>query len=473
MKGLKPQSLYFQLLLFLGLPLLLLWGLSAFNSYVSALQAATQAYDRTLLSSARTVSERLEVRKGKLEVNVPWVVLDSFELNMNDRLYYKVVDPAGRVISGYDDLPAMPPSTSRTTLYPALAWFYHTQYRGEAIRVARLLQPVNEGGIVGMAEIYVAETLQSRRYLAGQLLFSSWVSQGLLVLLTLILTGWLLRRVLTPMRQLSTLMVRREPGLLTPLPELLPWSETRLLIVAFNRYLNRLRGLIARQERFSADASHQLKTPLAVLKTQASVALASDSPAQWHESLRAMSTTIDNTILLTERLLQLSAVKRREQNERQFVPVNLFDVVQQSCFTRLAEARSKAIDLGYEGEQQALWVEGDALLLGELCGNLLDNALKYTPTGGMVTASLVRDGEAVVLTVEDSGPGIESEQVHQALQPFHRLDNVGNVAGAGIGLALVNDIARLHRSMPQLARSDTLGGLRVQLRLLLTLPPQS
>ncbi|MGM1297167.1 sensor histidine kinase N-terminal domain-containing protein, partial [Enterobacter hormaechei] len=105
MKWVKPQSLYLQLLLFLGLPLLLLWGLSAFNSYVSALQAATQAYDRTLLSSARTVSERLVVHNGKLQVNVPWVVLDSFELNMNDRLYYKVVDPDGRTISGYDDLP--------------------------------------------------------------------------------------------------------------------------------------------------------------------------------------------------------------------------------------------------------------------------------------------------------------------------------------------------------------------------------
>lgn len=108
MKWVKPQSLYLQLLLFLGLPLLLLWGLSAFNSYVSALQAATQAYDRTLLSSARTVSERLVVHNGKLQVNVPWVVLDSFELNMNDRLYYKVVDPDGRTISGYDDLPNMP-----------------------------------------------------------------------------------------------------------------------------------------------------------------------------------------------------------------------------------------------------------------------------------------------------------------------------------------------------------------------------
>lgn len=466
MKWRKPQSLYSQLLLFLGLPLLLLWGLSAFNSYVSALQAATQAYDRTLLSSARTISERLEVRNGRLDVNVPWVVLDSFELNMNDRLYYKVVSPTGRVISGYDDLPAMPPPTSRTTLYPALAWFYHTQYRGQAIRVAKLLQPVNEGGISGMAEIYVAETLQSRRYLAHQLLFSSLTTQGLLVLLTLILAGWLLRRVLRPMRQLSGIMVRREPGLLTPLPELLPWSETRLLIVAFNRYLERLRGLLARQERFSADASHQLKTPLAILKTQVSVALTSDKPQEWRESLQGMSVTLDNTILLTERLLQLATVKRKEQGDRQFSPVDLHAIVQESCFTRLAQARSKRIDLGYEGEQTAVWVAGDALLLGELCANLLDNALKYTPVSGMVTVTLSREGEAVMLDVEDSGPGIEEGQLNQALQPFQRLDNVSDVAGAGLGLALVNDITRLHRSHPQLSRSEALGGLRVRVRLL-------
>ncbi len=106
------------------------------------------------------------------------------------------------------------------------------------------------------------------------------------------------------------------------------------------------------------------------------------------------------------------------------------------------------------------------MLLGELCGNLLDNALKYTPAQGVVTARLMCEGEAVVLVVEDSGPGIDAQQVHQALQPFHRLDNVGNVPGAGIGLALVNDIARLHRTHPQLSRSDTLGGLSVRVRFL-------
>ncbi len=224
--------------------------------------------------------------------------------------------------------------------------------------MAKLLQPINEDNVVGMAEIYVAETLQSRRYLASQLLFSSWVSQGLLVLLTLILTAWLLRRVLRPMRQLSSLMVRREPGLLSPLPELLPWSETRLLIVAFNRYIDRLRGVLSRQERFNADASHQLKTPLAVLKTQVSVALTRDDPALWQESLRAMNVTLDNTIVLTERLLQLSAVKRKEQG-RQFIPVDLVQVVQNCCFSRLAQARSKAIDLGYDGELQPTIIEGD------------------------------------------------------------------------------------------------------------------
>ena len=465
MRWVKPQSLYLQLLLFLGLPLLLLWGLSAFNSYVSALQAATQAYDRTLLSSARTISERLEVHDGRLGVNVPWVVLDSFELNMNDRLYYKVVDPDGRVISGYDDLPRMPPATSRTTLYPALAWFYHTEYRGQAIRVARLLQPVNEGNIVGMAEIYVAETLQSRRYLASQLLFSSWVSQGLLVLLTLVLTAWLLRRVLRPMRQLSSLMVRRDPGLLAPLPELLPWSETRLLIVAFNRYIDRLRGVLSRQERFNADASHQLKTPLAVLKTQVSVALMRQDPALWQESLRAMNATLDDTIVLTER--QLSAVKRKEQGEGQFAPVDLVQVVQNCCFSRLAQARSKAIDLGYDGLQQPVMIEGDDVLLGELCANLLENAIKYTPAEGTVTVFLRTDQGAVELSVEDSGPGIEEDQIQQAMLPFHRLDNVGDAAGSGIGLALAADIARLHRSPLQLTRSETLGGLSVKMRFLL------
>lgn len=465
MQTIKPQSLFGQLLLFLGLPLFILWGFSAVSSYLSAMNAATQAYDRTLLASTRTVAEQLVVNDGKLVVDVPWVVLDSFERNMNDRLYYKVTDTQGKVISGYDDLPDMPENTPGTELYPALAWFYNATYRGQELRVARLLQPVNEGGVNGMAQIIVAETVQSRYYLAVRLLASATLTQGGLVLLTLTLAWLLLRRVLKPMRQLSVQMVRRDPGDLTPLPDLLPWSETRLLIVSFNRYIESLRGVLARQSRFSADASHQLRTPLTVLKTQAAVALSSPDPMQWRESLVAMQTTLDSTIHLTERLLQLSRLSRLDQTERQAMElVDLVKIAQACCFSSMAQARSKNIDLGYEGLDE-VWIIGEPVLLAEMCINLLDNALKYTPENGVVTIRVTRDETQFAwLEIEDSGPGIESGLVRHALMPFHRLDNCAAQSGAGIGLALVNDIARYHRTRPELLRAES-GGLLVKIKL--------
>lgn len=354
------------------------------------MSAATLAYDRTLLASARTVAERLVVREGKLAVDVPYVVLDSFERNMNDQLYYEVISPQGKSISGYDDLPSLPPHIPRSTLYPALVHFYDAEYLGRPIRVAALFQPVNESGVSGMATILVAETT-GRAVTARQMMIAALLSQGTVVVLTLILAFALLKRVLKPMRKLSGIMLRRDPGELTPLPRVLPWSEMQPLLVAFNRYIERLRLMVARQERFSADASHQLRTPLAVLKTQVGVALASDRPQQWRESLQAMSATLDNTVALTDRLLYLSRLKASEhQAERKLQPVNLAQVLRDACFSRLPQARSKQIDLGFEGEA-ACQVAGEPLLLAELCANLLDNALKYTPRQGVVTARLTQE----------------------------------------------------------------------------------
>ncbi|EFE95549.1 sensor histidine kinase [Serratia odorifera] len=461
-----PRSLFNQLLLFFGLPLMVLGGISIYTHYFSAMSAATLAYDRTLLASARTVAERLIVRGGRLEVDVPYVVLDSFERNMNDQLYYEVISPEGISISGYDDLPLPPKNIPRSNLYPALVHFYDASYYGRPIRVAALYQPINESGVMGMAVILVAETLESRKYLARQMMLAALASQGTVVVLTLLLAFVLLKKLLKPLRKLSSLMMRRDPGELTPLPMVLPWSEMQPLLLAFNRYIERLRVMVARQERFSADASHQLRTPLAVLKTQVGVALASDRPEQWRESLLAMSTTLDNTVALTDRLLHLSRLKAHEHSaERRLQPVDLAQLLRDACFSRLPQARSKQIDLGYEG-LAACWINGEALLLTEMCANLLDNALKYTPRNGVVTARVLCDQGAgdCLLEIEDSGPGIAQEDALQALLPFHRLDNVGSQPGAGLGLALVKDILAYHGTRPQLLPSSELGGLLVRVR---------
>lgn len=457
-----PRSLFHQLVLFFGLPLLVLGGISIYTHYFSAMSAATLAYDRTLLASARTVAERLVVRNQRLEIDVPYVVLDSFERNMNDRLYYQVLSPEGESISGYNDLPQLPPYIPRSDLYPALVHFYDADYRGQPIRVAALFQPISEAGVEGMATILVAETLASRRYLAQQMLLAALLSQGTVVVLTLILAYVLLKALLKPLRKLSRIMLRRDPGELTALPMVLPWSEMRPLLSAFNRYIERLRLMVARQGRFSADASHQLRTPLTVLKTQVSVALASDRPEQWRESLEGMRVTLDSTIALTDRLLQLSRLKAHEHHtERKLQSVDLAKVLQDACYSRLPQARSKQIDLGYEGAGEC-WVSGEALLLAELCANLLDNALKYTPREGMVTARLTVIAEQGRLEIDDSGPGIAQEQTQAALQPFHRLDNVGAQPGAGLGLALVKDITAYHGTQLELLSSPTLGGLLVR-----------
>ncbi|MGK3141444.1 sensor histidine kinase [Pantoea sp. C2G6] len=449
------HSLRGELLAWLGLPLLLLWALSVYTHYQSGLAAANQAYDRSLLASARTVAERLVVRQQHLEVDVPWVVLDSFERNMNDQLFYQVISPQGKTLSGYDDLPPIPPASKMSDAYPALVHFYDGRYRQHRIRVAALWQPVSEAGVEGMALILVAETVNSRQEFARGLMRTALISQSGLVLMTLLLASLMLRRVLRPLRRLSRIVLQRDGGELTPLPSL-PWSELQPLIVAFNRYLERLRGLLARQDRFSADAAHQLRTPLTILKTQVGVALNSERPEQWQESLHGMRHTLDETILLTDRLLQLARIKARHGEDKPMARVDLAAIVREACLSRYTAARTRQIDLGYEGDESSQ-VIGDGLLLGELCANLLDNAIKYTPHHGVVTARVT----AGKLEIEDSGPGIDEAGQLKALQPFQRLDNVGMQPGAGIGLALVQDISLWHGASMQLDRSPQLGGLRV------------
>ncbi len=198
------------------------------------------------------------------------------------------------------------------------------------------------------------------------------------------------------------------------------------------------------------------------------MALASPDPAQWRESLQAMSTTLDQTIDLTERLLQLATLRRAEPGEtRALDVVDLVAAARESCFSRLPQARSKPVDLGYEGEEGPVWVAAEPLLLAELCANLLDNALKYTPAGGVVTVRVCVEAGEARLEVEDSGPGIDAAQRDQALTPFRRLDNASTHPGAGLGLALVNDIARWHRTRAELLKGEQLGGLLVRVRLLL------
>ena len=465
MKVKAPGSLRNQLLRWLILPLIGLVALNAVSLYRDALEAADTAYDRSLLSSTRALAERVSVRDGKVVADVPYVALDSFETDTLGRIYYKVTGPQGETVSGYDDLPPVPKNVPRSDLYPALVRFYHSDYNGEPVRIAALLQPVYDESMRGIALIQVGETLDARRALSRRILVNTLLRQALMVLAVATLVWFAVRLVLRPLMRLKNEVETRALSDLSDVDQALVHKEVRPLVAAMNAAMGRMQGLIASQRRFIADASHQLRTPLAVLKTQAELALREDDPAAMRAIVRSIAGTTDSAIHLANRLLTMARIEHG--GGAQGAPVSLAAVAHQVGLELALPAVQKGIDLALDTEPGAdTTVIGQELLLHELVSNLADNAIRYTPPGGSVQLRLRRENGGVLLEVLDSGPGIAPAEREKVLTPFYRVQSAleANPGGTGLGLAIVRDIAALHGAALTLDTAQDGRGLKVAVR---------
>jgi two-component system sensor histidine kinase TctE len=476
MKALKALgSLRGQLLRWLLLPLVVLEIVNTISVYYNAVDAADMAYDRSLLASTRALAERVTVEDGKVVADVPYVALDSFETDTLGRIYYKVTGINGETVSGYDDLPAVPANVPRSENYPALVRFYHANYNGQPIRIAALLQPVYDDNMRGIALIQVGETLDARRGLTRKILFDTIAWQSSVVLLAGLLVWFAVKLVLRPLMQLKQEVESRDVSDLSDLDPALVHKEVRPLVQAMNASTSRIAGLIASQRRFIADASHQLRTPLTVLKTQAELAQrelerTASVPAELRKVVASMAATTDSTVHLANRLLMLARIEHSENGEP--VAVLLRETVQQVALELAVSAVGRGIDLALEGDGEAS-VNGQALLLHELVSNLVDNALRYTPRGGSVVLRVLPGDGEVVLEVEDSGPGIPQEDRERVFSPFYRAASTmqANPGGSGLGLAIVRDIAALHHARIELAEGS--GGRGLLVRVTFPCAPQA
>ncbi|HEU4844931.1 MAG TPA: sensor histidine kinase [Burkholderiaceae bacterium] len=478
--GAPLGSLRGQLLRWLLVPLIVLVILNAISVYHNAVDAADMAYDRSLLASTRALAERVSVVNGKVVADVPYVALDSFETDTLGRIYYKVTGIHGETVSGYDDLPPVPANVPRSQAYPALVRFYHANYNGQPLRIAALLQPVYDDSMRGIALIQVGETLDARRGLSNQILFDTLLWQAGLLLALALLVWFAVRLVLQPLMRLKLEVETRTLNDLSDVDPALVHKEVRPLVAAMNTSMARLQSLIASQRRFIADASHQLRTPLTVLKTQAELALREcdrpqADPEQMKTALRdivhSIAATTDSTVNLANRLLTLARIEHGGQggDHAALAPVTLRDVARQVGLELAIAAVAKQIDLSLEGDSAAV-VQGQQLLLHELMANLVDNALRYTPPGGTVVLRVRDTADGATLEVEDSGPGIAAAEREKVFTPFYRAAATmeRNPGGAGLGLAIVRDIAALHGATLTLADAAGPQGLLVRVAF----PPQ-
>lgn len=307
-------------------------------------------------------------------------------------------------------------------------------------------------------QVFVGERTESR----NDILWA--VMRGLLLPLVLALPllaaalWWSVRSGLAPLRTLSEALAQRKPQTLEPVvlndcPE-----EMQPLVGALNALLERIGRAVVSERRFTADAAHELRTPIAAIRAQAQVALgAGEDVAQRHHALQATLAGCDRATRLVEQLLMLARLEAN--SERLSLPVNLAAVVQRVAadLAPAALGRGQVLELD---AQEGCPVAADEILLGVLVRNLVDNALRYSPAGARVGVTLQPGANGVVLCVEDSGPGMAPAEMQRLGERFFRVLGTDQ-PGSGLGWSIVRRIADVTGAQVQIARSDALGGLSV------------
>ncbi len=432
----RPGSLRSRLLLGLLAPLTLFIVVNSVSVYRQALAAATTAYDRTLLASAKTIGEQLDVEGydelARLQSTVPYSALEAFEADTQSRMFYRVSTQGGEMVSGFAELPFWRGTLPAKPPYAALVDFYDAHFRDQPVRVAVLLQPVASAHGRGMAVVQVAETLELRETLARRLLLDMLWRQLLLLAVVAGATVLVVQRATRPVRALGEAIEARAADDLSPIHAPDAPRELAPLVDAMTAVMGRLQHLLDHQKRFVRDAAHQLRTPLAVLKTQVQSARRGDvAPVQ---ALQEIGLTVERATQLANQMLALAKVEQlRQQPDAE--RLDLAEAVRAVALDVSPLVADKALD--FELDAAPTWVRAHRWMLQELTRNLLHNAIRHSPSGAALLVRVaLREGMAE-LRVRDAGPGIPPELRQRLFAPFAAGDAV---RGNGLGLAICREI---------------------------------
>ena len=470
----RPRSLRFYLLLGILAPVFVLISVNTISLYNQALAAINTAYDRTLLASTKSIGEQLDVtgydRQSSLRVTLPYAALEAFEADNQSRMFYRVSNLNGDLVSGFEQLPFWRGTIGNKPPYAALVDFYDDTFDGDAVRVAVLLQPVVSANGRAMAVVQVAETLQLRQSLARTVLFDTLWRQALLLLVIALVVVVVVQWATRPVRSLSLQLQARAEGDLNPISAPDAPSELLPLIDATNAVMARLQALLDHQKRFVRDAAHQLRTPLAVLKVQVQSALRGDLAAK--DALTDINQTVNRATQVANQMLALAKVEQLRQQATGHVfehPIDLAGGVRGVALDVSALVADKNLDFSIETTFAP--ITAHEWMLAELCRNLLHNAIKYTPPSGSLRVGMVRDTTHVALVLEDSGPGIAAELSARLFQPF----SAGDVErGSGLGLTICTEIVQAiggTLSLDNQRDHATVAGVRATVRLPLAASP--
>ena len=422
----------------------------ALTAYLVALKNANRAYDRALLDTTLAIAAQVKTEPGRTLLELPAVAQQVLLTDKYDQIYYLVVGPQGEFLAGHKGLP--PPSARPTDRN----WtYYDGYYQGQPVRIAALFSPTINGEI----QVLAAETLVKRDNLLEEILFGMLMPEILLGVAVVALVWFGIGRGLAPLNRLRQEIAARSSQDLRPVPEEHAPEEVRPVVHELNALLARLDETLTAQRRFISNAAHQIRTPIAALQAQLDASLRESDPAELRATLQRIHAAAGRTAHLTHQLLTLARVEPGGQPPAAPQPIELGELVRSAAADWMPQALAKNIDLGFELDAAPL--SGNPLLLRELLANLVDNALRYTPAGGQVTVRTRRSETEALLAIEDNGPGIPAAERDQVLERFYRVPGSSG-DGCGLGLAIVQEIARCHGARVEIGTPPAGRGTIVQ-----------
>lgn len=433
-------SLTLRLVIYIALVLALGSAGVAVAALAYGRHAAQQAYDRLLIGAANAIAGSISVRGRQIVVDLPVSAFELLALAPEDRVAYAVFGPDGALITGYGGL-----AEHRRPEYS------QGGFGGEPARYASVERIFAERGFAGPVNVVVGQTTRARAELAGEITRSALVVVGAVGILLSALALFAIRSALEPLRRIERGLAEREPRDLTPLDVGVP-VEIRQLVSAINRFMARQARQFEIMGSLIADASHQLRTPIAALRAQADLAAEEpDSDRQRAIVARIHDRSVSLSRLTDQLLSHALIIHRADAAPRE--TIDLRKVALRTVEESDHDLRIEPEDVVLEVPDDPVWCRADALSLVEACKNLVFNALRHGVKP--VTVAVRVDGRFACIAVQDCGPGIPERHWPDAAKRYARQSGVSPTS-AGLGLAIVQSVAQAHHG--ELRFSHTNGG---------------
>lgn len=429
------RSLRAKLLAGLLVPILLFVVVDTISLYRSALGSAHKAYDRRLIAAAHSIGDMLRLEHGALQVIVPYAVLELSRTEEGTAMTYRVSGLDGEFLWGDAAMPRYTGGIPKGAP-PGLVIVLEETVREQPVRMAVLYQPVDGHERTGLVTIQVAEPMENRRQMARDILVRTLSLQSILVLGVVLVTYWVVRKALAPLDVLRRQLDKRDGGDLSALKDADAPSELQPVIQALNHLMERLRRLLGQQQRFVADAAHQLRTPLSVLNTLLQSGLRGDvaPPALMME----MQGTVLRATALSNQMLSLAKVEQLGERGEAMVS-DVHQAAREAALELSPLVSEKNLDFELTTELSAgePKIAAHPWLIGELIRNLVYNAIRHTPVGGALGVHIFTDKLSVWFTCWDTGPGIPAEMRERVFEPFASSATLTTrTNGTGLGLAI-------------------------------------